>query len=39
MEQLTSVRHRLLVTSHLQEIPQDIYLVYLFELTVYKAPL
>jgi len=28
MEQFTSVRHRLLVTSHLQEISQDL-LIYL----------
>jgi len=26
MEQFTWVRHRLLVTSHLQEIPQDLFI-------------
>jgi len=31
MEQFTSVRHRLLVTSHLQEIPQDLFIYFILE--------
>ena len=30
MEQITSVRHRLLVTSHLQEISQDLFIQFMF---------